>query len=186
MATVGYARVSSTGQNLDVQLDKLSGCERVFKEKCTGVDADRSELRRCLDYVREGDTLLVTKIDRLARSTIDLYCIVSMLAEKGVAFKVIDDPTIDTTSRTGKLVMGILSLIAEFENDIRRERQMDGIAKAKERGVHFGRKPMLTDDRIAEIKALRLSGSTVPNIMRHVGLSKASVYRALRSLQSYG
>ena len=115
---------------------------------------DRPELKRCLEYLREGDTLLVTKIDRLARSTSDLYRIISELAEKGVAFKVDDDPTIDTTSRTGKLMMGILALIAEFENDIRRERQMDGIAKAKERGTRFGRKPDLTPERIAEIRAL--------------------------------
>ena len=100
---------------------------------------------------RYGDTLLVTKIDRLARSTSDLYRIVSELTEKGVSFKVLDDPSIDTTSRTGKLVMGILALIAEFENDIRRERQMDGIAKAKDRGVKFGRKRELTDDRVKEI-----------------------------------
>jgi DNA invertase Pin-like site-specific DNA recombinase len=157
-------------------------CERVFKEKQSAVDTDRPELRRCLDYLR--DTLLVTKIDRLARSTSDLYRIVSALAEKGVAFNVIDDPSIDTTSRTGKLVMGVLALIAEFENDIRRERQMDGIAKAKERGVRFGRKLTLTPERIAEIKALRLGGSTVPNIMRHMGLSKASVDRALRMVSS--
>jgi DNA invertase Pin-like site-specific DNA recombinase len=90
--------------------------------------------------VPEGDTLLVTKIDRLARSTSDLYRIISELNDKGVSFKVLDDPSIDTTSRTGKLVMGILALIAEFENDIRRERQMDGIAKARDRGVKFGRK----------------------------------------------
>ena len=134
MTTVGYARVSSTGQDLEVQLEKLEGCEKVFKEKRSGVDAGRPELKRCLEYLREGDTLLVTKIDRLARSTSDLYRIISLLADKGVAFKVLDDPSIDTTSRTGKLVMGILALIAEFENDIRRERQMDGIAKAKERG----------------------------------------------------
>jgi len=153
-------------------------------EKRSGLDDDRPELRRCLDYLREGDTLVITKIDRLARSTSDLYCIVSRLADNGVEFKVIDDPSIDTTSRTGKLVMGVLALIAEFENDIRRERQMDGIAKAKERGVHFGRKLTLTPQRIAEIKALRLGGSTVPNIMRHTGLSKASVYRALRMVSS--
>ena len=123
---MGYARVSSTGQDLAVQLEKLAGCDKVFKEKRSGVDTGRPELKRCLEYLREGDTLLVTKIDRLARSTSDLYRIISELAEKGVAFKVVDDPTIDTTSRTGKLVMGILALIAEFENDIRRERQMDG------------------------------------------------------------
>ena len=132
MTVVGYARVSSTGQDLGVQLDKLQGCDKVFKEKRSGVDAGRPELKRCLEYLREGDTLLVTKMDRLARSTSDLYRVVPLLVEKGVSFKVIDDPSIDTSSRTGKLVMGILALIAEFENDIRRERQMDGIARAKD------------------------------------------------------
>ena len=184
MTAVGYAKVSSTGQDLAVQLEKLAGCDKVFKEKRSGVDTGRPELKRCLDYLREGDTLLVTKIDRLARSTSDLYRIISELAEKGVAFKVVDDPSIDTTSRTGKLVMGILALIAEFENDIRRERQMDGIAKAKERGVHFGRKRELTAEKIAEIKSLRAEGIIVPDIIRQVGLSKASVYRALNSLPS--
>src|SRR5262249_20561400 len=95
MVSVGYARVSSIGQELDVQIGKLAMCERVFKEKQSAIDADRPELKRCLDYVREGDTLVVTKIDRLARSTSDLYRIVSALADKGVAFKVIDDPSID-------------------------------------------------------------------------------------------
>jgi DNA invertase Pin-like site-specific DNA recombinase len=152
---VGYARVSSTGQDLAVQLEKLAGCDKIFKEKRSRVDTGRPELKRCLEYLREGDTLLVTKIDRLARSTSDLYRIISELADKGVAFKVTDDPTIDTASRTGKLVMGILALIAEFESDIRRERQMDGIAKAKERGTRFGRKPELTAEQIAEIRAMR-------------------------------
>ena len=95
------------------------------------------------------------------------------LTEKGVSFKVLDDPSIDTTSRTGKLVMGILALIAEFENDIRRERQMDG--------MKFGRKRELTEERAAEIKALRESGETVPAIIKQTGFSKASVYRALNA-----
>jgi DNA invertase Pin-like site-specific DNA recombinase len=181
MTIVGYARVSSTGQDLGVQLDKLKGCDKVFKEKRSGVDAGRPELKRCLEYLREGDTLLVTKIDRLARSTSDLYRIVSLLAEKGVSFKVVDDPSIDTGSRTGKLVMGILALIAEFENDIRRERQMDGIAKAHDRGVRFGRKPQLVPGVVKRIKGLREGGATVPEIMRQMQLSKASIYRALGS-----
>src|SRR6185503_10851566 len=166
MPVVGYARVSNTGQDLAVQLEKLerAGCKKVFKEKRSGVDAGRPELKQCLEYLREGDTLLVTKIDRLARSTSDLYRIISDLAERGVAFKVIDDPSFDTTSRTGKLIMGILALIAEFENDIRRERQMDGIAKAKERGTRFGPKPQLTAERVEEIRTLRKDGSTVPEI----------------------
>ena len=181
MPTVGYARVSSTGQDLAVQLERLeaAGCAKVFREKKSGVDAGRPELKRCLEYLREGDTLLVTKIDRLARSTSDLYRIIATLADKGVAFKVTDDPTIDTTSRTGKLIMGILALIAEFENDIRRERQMDGIKKAKERGVRFGRKLELVPEKVKQIRKLRAAGSTVPDIMRQIGLSKASVYRAL-------
>jgi len=179
MATVGYARVSSVGQSLDVQLEKLKDCDKVFKEKRSGVDSGRPALKQCLEFLRDGDTLLVTKIDRLARSTSDLYRIVSELAEKSVNFKVLDDPSIDTTSRTGKLVMGILALIAEFENDIRRERQMDGIAKAKDRGVKFGRKPRLLPDRVSEIQNLRAEGATVPDIIKQTGFSKASVYRAL-------
>jgi DNA invertase Pin-like site-specific DNA recombinase len=179
MATVGYARVSSVGQSLDVQLEKLKTCDRVFREKRSGLDRGRPALKQCLGYLREGDALLVTKIDRLARSTSDLYRIISELAEKGVSFKVIDDPSIDTTSRTGKLVMGILALIAEFENDIRRERQMDGIKKAQERGVRFGRKPRLVPEKVKQIRELRAAGTTVPEIIRQTGLSKASVYRAL-------
>jgi DNA invertase Pin-like site-specific DNA recombinase len=120
-----------------------------------------------------------TKLDRVARSTADLYRIVSQLTERGIAFKVLDDPSIDTTSRTGKLVMGILALIAEFENDIRRERQQDGINKALERGVRFGRKPLLTEKVVATVKGLRADGATIPEIMRRTRLSEASVYRAL-------
>jgi DNA invertase Pin-like site-specific DNA recombinase len=95
------------------------------------------------------------------------------------AFKVVDDPTIDTTSRTGKLIVGILALIAEFENDIRHERQMDGIKKARESGVRFGRKPLLISETIKKVKKLRKAGKTVPEIMQQTTLSKASVYRAL-------
>ena len=179
MTTVGYARVSSLGQDLTVQLEKLVGCDKVFKEKRSGVDAGRPALKACLEYLREGDTLLVTKLDRLARSTPDLYRIVSDLAERGIAFKVIDDPSIDTTSRTGKLIMGILALIAEFENDIRRERQQDGINKAKAQGVRFGPKPILTMEVLQKVKELRAEGLTVAEIMRRTKLSKASVYRAL-------
>jgi DNA invertase Pin-like site-specific DNA recombinase len=160
-------------------VEKLEGCDKVFREKRSGVDSGRPALKQCLAFLRDGDTLLVTKIDRLARSTSDLYRIVSELAEKGVSFKVVDDPSIDTTSRTGKLVMGILALIAEFENDIRRERQMDGIAKAKDRGVKFGRKRELTGERVKEIRALREAGETVPAIIKRTGFIKACVYRAL-------
>jgi DNA invertase Pin-like site-specific DNA recombinase len=181
MTTVGYARVSSLGQDLARQLEKLKGCDKVFREKKSGVDAGRPELQACLEYLREGDTLFVTKLDRLARSTPDLYRIVSQLADRGIAFKVIDDPSIDTSTRTGKLIMGILALIAEFENDIRRERQQDGINKAKAEGVRFGPKPLLTLEVVQKIKELRADGAAVPEIMRRMKLSKASVYRALNA-----
>jgi DNA invertase Pin-like site-specific DNA recombinase len=181
MTTVGYARVSSLGQDLAIQLKKLRRCDKVFKEKRSGVDAGRPELKACLEYLRDGDTLLVTKLDRLARSTPDLYRIVSELVQRGVSFKVIDDPSIDTSTRTGKLIMGILALIAEFENDIRRERQQDGINKAKAEGVRFGPKPLLTLEVVQKIKELRSDGATVPEIMRRTKLSKASVYRALNA-----
>ena len=143
------------------------------------MDAARPALNACLEYLREGDTLLVTKLDRLARSTRDLYRIISNLAERGVSFKVVDDPSVDTTSRTGKLIMGILALIAEFENDIRRERQQDGINKAKAKGVRFGPKPILTAEVVQKIKELRGEGLTISEIIRRMKLSKASIYRAL-------
>jgi DNA invertase Pin-like site-specific DNA recombinase len=137
------------GQSLDVQLEKLKGCDKIFKEKRSGVDTGRPALKQCLEFAR---TLHLRPVP-----------IISELAENGVSFKVIDDPSIDTASRTGKLVMGILSLIAEFENDIRRERQMDGIKKAQERGVRFGRKPLMQPEDIVQVRELRAAGKTVPD-----------------------
>jgi DNA invertase Pin-like site-specific DNA recombinase len=165
-----------------VQIERLKGAgvEKLFEEKRSGVDAKRPALQRCLEYVREGDTLLVTKIDRMARSAADFYAILKSLADKGVGFKALDDADADTTTPSGKLLLGILALIAEFENDIRRERQMDGIAKAKAKGTRFGRKPKATPDKVAEIKGMRET-MTVPAIIKATGLSKASVYRALKA-----
>uniref|UniRef100_A0A2A4YRJ8 Resolvase n=1 Tax=OCS116 cluster bacterium TaxID=2030921 RepID=A0A2A4YRJ8_9PROT len=184
MTLVGYARVSSLGQSLDVQLDKLraAGCDDkfIYQEKRSGVDTNRPELKICLDYVRRGDTLLVTRIDRLARSTTDLHRIVSELTKEGVLFKVIDQPTIETVTSSGKLMFAVLAAIAEFENDIRSERQMDGIQKAKEKGVKFGRKTLITDEVKSQVRLMRSEGKLVREIMKEIGLSKASVYRALK------
>lgn len=190
MAHVGYARVSSIGQSLDVQREKLLAAgvqpDELFEEKRSGADAKRPKLRECLQYVRRGDVLVVTKIDRLARSAADFHSILRQLDEKGVSFKALDDADADTTTRSGKLMLGLLALIAEFENSIRRERQMDGIARAKAEDAkagksRFGRKRELTADRTAQIAEMRAGGRTVPEIMRATGLSKASVYRALAS-----
>lgn len=175
---VGYARVSTTGQDLSVQREKLSHCEKVFEEKKSGLDGKRQELMKALEYVREGDTLVVTKLDRLARSTTDFYQIIQTLKNKGASFKTTDQD-IDTSTREGRLLIGVLALIAEFETDIRRERQAEGIAKAKAQGVHLGRKASLTDNVVATIKGLRDDGKLIKEIMETTGLSKASVYRAL-------
>ena len=126
---VGYARVSSVGQDHKAQVESLraAGADKIFSEKQSGLDKARPELAKCLDYVREGDVLIVTKLDRLARSASHLHQIVEALIEKEVGFKVLDDPSLDTTTRTGKLVFGILASIAEFETALRKERQLTSV-----------------------------------------------------------
>ncbi len=180
MAIVGYARVSSIGQSLDVQLDKLKayGCEEIFREKRSGITADRPELKECREYVRKGDLLVITKLDRLARSTFHLTQIAEELREKGAELVVLDQ-NIDTSTSVGKLLFNVLASIAEFETEIRKERQFDGIAKAKENGVQFGRKPKLSEDQISEMRLKRNKGVLIKDLMSEFGLSKASVYRLL-------
>ena len=129
MAHVGYARVSSVGQSLDVQLDKLKFCDKIFEEKQSGSSNNRPRLKDCLEYVREGDTLIITRLDRLARSTLHLCQIASELEKKGVNLRVLDQ-SIDTSDATGRLLFNMLGAIAQFETEIRAERQMDGIKKA--------------------------------------------------------
>jgi DNA invertase Pin-like site-specific DNA recombinase len=181
MAIVGYARVSSSGQSLAVQLDKLSdaGCSEIFQEKRSGLTAQRPELKECLRFVRKSDVLVITRLDRLARSTLDLHKIVQELDERKVGFKVLDQP-IDTTTKEGRLMFSIIASIAQFETELRKERQMEGIEKAKENGVKFGRQAVLSDAQVAEMRSKRDSGILVKNLMSEYGLSKASVYRLLQ------
>ncbi len=180
MAKIGYARVSSVGQSLDVQLDKLSeyGCEKIYREKKTGTTADRSELKAILDYVRDGDFLVITKLDRLARSTFHLTQIAEGLKQKNVELVVLDQ-NIDTSTPHGKLLFNMLASIAEFETEIRKERQLEGIEKAKAKGVQFGRKAKLDDDQITELRQKRSEGVLIKDIMAEYKISKASVYRLL-------
>lgn len=176
---VGYARVSSTGQSLEAQLEKLKDCYKVFQEKRSGKNADnRPQLKACLEYLREGDTLVITKLDRLARSVFDLQQIKRLLDTKGVELLVLDQ-LIDTRTSTGKLMFNMLGAIAEFENDLRKERQADGIAKAKEQGIHLGRKAKLSQEQLEELRQRRAKGVLIKDLMRDYGLSKASVYRLL-------
>lgn len=178
---VGYARVSSQSQDHETQRERLrqAGATKIFAERRSGLDGERPELERCLDYLREGDTLIVTKLDRLARSTVHLHQMVEGLNAKGVGFKVLDDPTLDTTTRTGKLVFGILASIAEFETALRRERQMEGIAKAKAEGRVGGRPRQVTDAVIARIRELRDEGNSIRKVAAMVGFSKATVQKVL-------
>ncbi len=178
MPNIGYARVSSTGQSLDVQLEKLSTCDKVFQEKKSGRTANREQLQICLDYVRSGDVLIITKLDRLARSTRDLLNIVNKLDSKGVQLQVLDQK-LETVTPAGKLTFTLLGAIAEFENELRRERQADGIALAKARGIQLGRKSKLTDEQVSEMKQSRAGGVKIKDLMINHGLSKASVYRLL-------
>lgn len=179
---VGYARVSSTGQSLEVQLDqlKVAGCEKVFSEKKSGTTKDdRGALAEALDYVREGDTLVVTRLDRLARSGADLHAIVAQMNSKGASFRCLQQGAVDTTSSMGKLVLGILGAVAEFEGDIRRERQKDGIEKVRQQHPerYRGRRPTVDMEKIRTLSAQGVGPSA---IAKQLGYGRMTVYRALK------
>lgn len=182
MTLVSYIRVSSVGQSLEVQRDKMLALgvhpDHIFEETRSGVDSNRPALKEALRFARKGDTFVITKIDRLARSATDLLTIVKELQGKGVELRVLDQ-SIDTSTPAGRAMLQMLAVFAEFETAIRSERQMDGIAKAKEKGTKFGRKAQTTPDVIEDIRKMRADGLMIREIMDKVGLSKASVYRAL-------
>jgi len=178
MALVGYARVSSAGQSLTVQLDKLAQCHKMFQEKQSGASDARPQLRACLEYIREGDTLVVTRLDRLARSTLHLCQIAAELARKQVHLQVLDQQ-INTRDATGRLMFHMLGAIAQFETELRAERQREGIRKAKERGVQCGRTKHLAPRQVAELRHRRAQGVLIKTLMQDYHLSKASVYRYL-------
>lgn len=178
---IGYARVSSRGQSLELQLDKLraAGCEKIFEEKRSGGKGTaRPELAQALEFVREGDTLHVTKLDRLARSLSDLNTITGKLSHKEVGFVVLDQ-AIDTTTPTGRLTFHLLGAIAEFERDLIAERRDEGIAQAKGRGVKFGRRPSLTEDDKTRLRAEHQTGEDWRTLCERYRVSKATFFRVL-------
>ncbi|EWY35860.1 DNA invertase [Skermanella stibiiresistens SB22] len=180
MAIYGYARVSTTDQDLTLQRDalKAAGCLVVREEKVSGTTTlGRSELRTLMEFLQPGDTLMVTRIDRLARSIGDLQDIVRELKTNGVALKATEQP-IDTSTAAGKAFLDMLGVFAEFETNLRRERQLEGIAKAKAEGVYKGRKPKLDKTAILALKAEGLGGS---EIARRLKIGRTSVYRLLRT-----
>ncbi|MES2181109.1 MAG: recombinase family protein [Pseudomonadota bacterium] len=180
---VGYARVSTLGQSLENQLESLTkeGCERIFTEKASGKSADdREQLQSALEFVRAGDVLVITKLDRLARSMIDLGLISKTLKTKGVGLKALDQPEIDTTSAIGELLFNILGSVAAFERALINERTAEGRTKAKAKGVKFGAKAKLSEKQLSELKleSITWTGSKEDLASKH-GISRATLYRLL-------
>ena len=176
---VGYARVSTAGQSLDLQQEALAeaGCGKVFSEKQSGTSTNgRAALLEALDFVREGDTLICTRLDRLARSSKDLHDVIDRLNAKGVKFRCLQQAGVDTDSGMGMLVLAILGAVAAFETDIRKERQLEGIAKAKAKGIYQGRKPSVDKALVLELKGQGISPTA---IAKQLKIGRASVYRAL-------
>mgnify|MGYP001227854609 CR=1 FL=1 len=183
MAIVGYARVSRKyGQSLEVQLGLLKeqGCDKVFSEKVSGTTQDRPQLKECLSYVREGDVLVVSKLDRLARSTLHLHQIINDLNEKGVGFRCLQQ-NIDTTTKEGRLMFSVLSAIATFETELRAERCEEGRQLAIAKGVKFGAPQKLTEDQKLEIRSKQESGVRIAELVKEYKVSRPTIYRILKA-----
>ena len=179
---IGYARVSTEDQNLDLQLDALkdSGCERIYEDKISGSKTEREGLDQALNSLREGDTLVVWKLDRLGRSLQHLISVVNGLKEKGVYFRSLKE-NLDTSSSTGKLIFHIFGALAEFERDIIRERTIAGLAAARARGRVGGRPKSLSDEKIKLARTLWGDKSnSIVDICDVLGISKATLYRYLK------
>ena len=178
MATYGYARVSTTDQDLTIQQEALkrAGCTVVRSEKATGTKLEgRRELTTLLEFLTTGDVLVITRLDRLARSMDDLTTIVRQLKQKGVELRATEQP-IDTSSPAGKAFFQMLGVFAEFETNLRKERQLEGIAAAKAKGVYKGRKPSIDP---AVVKQLAAEGVGPSEIAKRMGVARSSVYRFL-------
>jgi DNA invertase Pin-like site-specific DNA recombinase len=179
----GYARVSTTDQDLALQREALerAGANPIFEEKASGTKRDgRTELQRVLSILREGDALVVTRLDRLGRSMRDLANIAHEIEQAGAHLKVIEQ-SVDTSSAAGRAFFGMLAVFAAFETDVRRERQLEGIAKAKRQGLYKGGKPRLDRQRVQELVA---GGARPAAIARELGMARSSVYRLLEEAGS--
>lgn len=184
---VGYARTSTTDQKAGLEAQerdlRAAGCERLFVEQVSSVDVvAREQLTQALDFIRDGDTLVVTKLDRLARSVSHLLDISARIKAKGASLRILD-LAIDTSTATGELMLNMVGAIAQFERAIMLERQREGIAKAKAAGKYRGRQPTARA-RTAEVLALKAEGVEVAEIVRRTGMGRASVYRILKDAVS--
>jgi DNA invertase Pin-like site-specific DNA recombinase len=176
---IGYARVSTDGQTLDAQQAtlKAAGAEKVFAEKISGAVTDRKALAKAIAELASGDVLLVTRLDRLARSTRDLLNILDSVASRSAGFRSLADPMIDTTSAHGKLILAVLEALAEFERSMILARTSEGRKRAQARGVRFGRKPKLSQFQIQEALARRNAGEALAEIGRTYGVSHSTISR---------
>jgi DNA invertase Pin-like site-specific DNA recombinase len=179
MTIYGYARVSTDGQTLAAQDAALhaAGCAKVYSEKASGAKADRAELRKLVSRLGEGDVLMVTRLDRLARSTRDLLNVLDELARRGAGFKSLADAWADTTTPHGRLMLTVLGGLAEFERELIRARTGEGRARAKAQGVHMGRPPKLTPHQRREAIARRDAGEALMDIARTYGVSHTTIGR---------
>jgi len=179
MAVYGYARVSTEGQSLTAQLAELKAacCQKIFQEKVSGARSDRKQLTRLMAVLAKGDILVVTRLDRLARSTRDLLNLLGTLAEKGAGFKSLRDTWADTTTAHGRLMLTVLGGLAEFERELIRTRTGEGRSRAKARGVILGRKPKLTSHQRKEAIARREAGEVLTDIARTYNVSHSTISR---------
>ena len=182
MARVGYTRVSTIDQNLDRQLDGIP-VDKMFADKISGKNTHRPALEELLDYVRAGDTVVVHSMDRLARNLDDLRQLVRTLTGRGVRVEFVKESLTFTgdDSPMATLLLSIMGSFAEFERALIRERQMEGIAAAKRRGVYTGRKKALTDTQVAQIRGRVAAGETKAALAREYGVSRETLYQHLRS-----
>ena len=180
MAEIGYARVSTEDQNVDLQRDALKACTKIFEDRISGVERNRPGLEECLAYLREGDMLVVWRLDRLGRSLRDLIDRVQELETRGVGFRSITEQ-IDTTSSGGKLVFHIFGAMAEFERNLISERTKAGLEAARKRGRVGGRKPKLSPEQVATVRKLYESKEySLAEIGKQFGVSKGAVYSAIK------
>ena len=179
MTVFGYARVSTDGQSLDAQIRELraAGAKQVFREKISGAVGERAQLRRVMATLGRNDVLLVTRLDRLARSTRDLLNTLAAIAEKGAGFRSLRDSWADTTTAHGRLMLTVLGGLAEFERDLIRTRTGEGRERAKARGVRMGRKPKLTPHQRKEALARRDAGEPLADIGRTCAVSHSTISR---------
>jgi DNA invertase Pin-like site-specific DNA recombinase len=176
---LGYARVSTFGQTLDVQLDQLraEGCAKIYREKASGARPDRRQLLRMLDNLRPGDIVTVTRIDRLARSTFDLFAIVKRIVDAGAQFCSLAEPWADTDTSTGRLMLAVLGGLADVERDLIRTRTAEGRSRAMGRGKHMGRPSKLSAEQQAEARVRRAEGATLNELAHSYGVSRSTIAR---------